>query len=531
MTVTEAPPEPSTEATDAPARPEPRGLAAVLGAGDHKTIGRLWIGASLVFLVITVLTGVLIGFERVDPELADVLASDALKILGGYRIAAMFLVAIPLFLGLATYITPLQVGAPTLAFPRAAAAGLWTWLLGSCLLLASLALEGGPQGAEPKMVDLWLVSWGLVLAGLVLATVCVVTTVIALRTPNMTLGRAPFFSWSMLVAGTLWLVTLPMVGASLLLAYLDHRYGQVAFGEPDTLLSYVIWVFDQPAAYIAAIPVLGVLAEIGPVVAGREQRFRGAQLAAIAAFGILSFGAWAQPAISTEFTDSPLYVGMAFAIGLPLLAVIGGVIDTFRRGSFAGAAPLVLAFVACDLLLLAVIGGAVASIEQLGLLGTTWQTGQTELIWIAAVTGGLAGLYWWAPKIWGRTLPAASGQALAAGLGLGAVLLAVPLAMAGALDQPIATFAFEARNGVDAWNVVAAIGAVVLALAAVLVVTSLTQSLTHRPAGDMTDPWSGHTLEWSTASPPPRANFDDDLAEVTSATPVFDDPGDEEESA
>jgi heme/copper-type cytochrome/quinol oxidase subunit 1 len=533
MTVTEAPPEASTEANDAPTGPaqraDPRGLTAVLGTGDHKTIGRLWIGSSLVFLLVTVVTGVLVGLERIDPSSADVLSTDALQILAGYRISSLFLVAIPLFLGIATYITPLQVGAPALAFPRAAAAAMWTWLLGSGLLLASLALGGGPQGDEPDMVDLWFASWGLVLVGLALGTICVVVTVVALRTPDMTLDRVPFFSWSMLVAGTLWLVTLPVVGASLLLGYVDHRYGQLSFGEPDALFSHVAWVFDQPAAYIAAIPVLGVLAEIGPVVAGREQRSHRAQLGAIAAFGILSFGAWAQPAISTEFADSPLYIGMAFAIGVPLLALVGGVVGTVRRGRRSAVAPFMLAFVAAGLLLLAVLAGAVSTIESLDLLGTSWQTAQDDLIWIAAVTGGLAALFWWAPKIWGRMVSAATGHALAALLLVGGVVLAVPLAIAGALDQPAGAFEFEARDGIEALNTISAVGAVIIALAALLTVYALSRALAGgRPdeRTDVADPWGGQTLEWSTASPPPVDNFDGAIAEVSSATPLFEDPGD-----
>ncbi|MEL7210803.1 MAG: cbb3-type cytochrome c oxidase subunit I, partial [Actinomycetota bacterium] len=297
---------------------------------------------------------------------------------------------------------------------RAAAAAFWTWLLSSSIMLVSLILEGGPRGDERDMVDLWLASWGLLLAALLLGTVCVLATVIGLRTPDMTLARTPFFSWSMFVAGVLWVLTLPVLIASIALAYLDHRYGQILFGDPDTLWGYVAWAFDQPTAYVAAIPALGVLAEVVPVMAGREQRMRGAQLSAIAAFGVLSFGAWAQPAISTEFADSALYVGMAFAIGVPLLALVGGVMDTIRRGKLRFAAPIAVAFVAIDLLLLAVLAGAVGSIEPLELLGTTWQTAQDDLIWIAATTGGLAGVLWWAPKIWGGLVRTVIGYGIAA---------------------------------------------------------------------------------------------------------------------
>lgn len=529
MTVTDAPPEASPEATDAPARPETGGLAAVLGTGDHKTVGRLWIGGSLLFLLVAALSGGMIGFERVDATVADILGSDAVQLLAGYRISTVFLVALPLFLGVATFITPLQVGSPSLAFPRAAAAAVWTWLLGSGLLLAAIAFEGGPGGEEADMIDLWLVSWGLVLLGLALGTICVVTTVLALRTPNMTLTETPFFSWSMFVAGTIWLLTLPVLGVSLLLAYIDHRYGQLLFGAPDALWVHVAWVFDQPTVYMAAIPALGLLAEIAPVAAGRAPRQRGAQQTAIAVFGILSFGAWAQPALSTEFADTALYVGMSFAILIPLIGVVGGVADVVRRGRFRATGTFMAAGAALDLLLIAAILGAIASIESLDLLGTTWQTAQSELVWVAAVVGGFAALAWWSPKIWGRPVPRGYTSAVAWTLTIGAILVAIGLAIAGARDQPVAVFAFDPRSGVEASNVVAAIGAALIVLGAVIAAMAVVGSMMGRsdPALDPDDPWGGQTLEWSTSSPPPPENFTEAVPVVTSGTPGFEDPGDD----
>ena len=60
----------------------------------------------------------------------------------------MFLFAIPVLIGLATYVTPLQVGANTVAFPRAAAAAFWGWLVGSGMLIAAYAINGGPDGGS-----------------------------------------------------------------------------------------------------------------------------------------------------------------------------------------------------------------------------------------------------------------------------------------------------------------------------------------------------------------------------------------------
>ena len=44
---------------------------------------------------------------------------------------------LPLFIGVATTVIPLQIGARAIAFPRAAAAALWTWLIGAALMIAA----------------------------------------------------------------------------------------------------------------------------------------------------------------------------------------------------------------------------------------------------------------------------------------------------------------------------------------------------------------------------------------------------------
>ena len=58
-------------------------------------------------------------------------------------------------LGLALYVVPLQVGASTIAFPRAAAASFWAWLLGQRPPACLLPDDGGPGGVDFDGV-LWL---------------------------------------------------------------------------------------------------------------------------------------------------------------------------------------------------------------------------------------------------------------------------------------------------------------------------------------------------------------------------------------
>ena len=60
----------------------------------------------------------------------------------------MFCVVAPFFIGLATAIVPLQVGARTIAFPRAAALAFWAWLVGTGVMVGAYIANGGPGGGN-----------------------------------------------------------------------------------------------------------------------------------------------------------------------------------------------------------------------------------------------------------------------------------------------------------------------------------------------------------------------------------------------
>jgi heme/copper-type cytochrome/quinol oxidase subunit 1 len=54
-----------------------------------------------------------------------------------------------------------------------------------------------------------------------------------------------------------------------------------------------------------------------------------------------------------------------------------------------------------------------------------------------------------------------------------------------------------------------------------LVVAGLALTVRRRGDGPGDDPWSGHTLEWATSSPPAIGHFAE-LPAVTSEAPVYD---------
>lgn len=539
MTVTEdapaaapAPPEPTAPA------PTPVGLAAVLGAGDHKVVGRLWIIASLVHLVLAGVAAILTAAEKIDTGSLDVVGEDWLAQVFTYRsIGGAFLFLLPLTIGVATAIVPLQVGAATIAFPRAASLAAWTYLVGSGLVVGAYAIGGGPLGRDADGVALFLVAFTLVLIAQAVAWLCIATTVVALRAPGVHLTRTPLFSWSALVAGGVWLLTLPVLVTMTTLTYLDVRYGGaggIFGGGAGSTYERISWAFTQPTVYAFAIPALGVIGSVVPVFAGtRHQRHRLA-LGLIGAFGALSIGAWAMPSFGTDrqpwLYEIP-WIAVSFAVLLPFLGLLGLWALTLKSGRPAADSPLLFAGVAALMLLVGLLAGAVQAVEPLEtlvdgdaatpLFGTTWTTSVASYVVLATAAALMGAAVYWGPKIVGRTFADLPAKGVALLMLAGTVLWSFPDLLAGLFGQAATPSTLvDNESTIEALNIASTLGGAVLALAVAGFVALLLRAAASRDVpGD--DPWSGHTLEWATSSPPPPGNFTT-LPEVTSEAPLYD---------
>lgn len=522
MTVTEAPMTTTAGATDAAAAEEaarPSGLAGLLGTVDHIGLGRMWILSSILFLLIAGVAGAVVGAERLDANEVSVLDNGIEELFNLHATAGVFLFLLPAFLGIATAVVPLQVGSATIAFPRAAGAAFWGWFLSAGVLIASYAVDSGQSGTDIDASLLWTVGLGGVVVSLCLASVCVVTTVWALRTAGMSLDRVPAFSWSMLVAGVLWLLSLPVLLAGLVLFYLEFQYG--ASINAGSLMR---WAFGAPQVFAYALPALGLLLDAAPVAAGVRQRHHGVLIGAVAAAGVLAFSPdLLMSARDASIVEDALYVAAAFALVLPLLVVAGGVADTLRRGRLNPTSPLLFGLVAVVALLLGAAANAVRVIDALDLVGTTADTSVVHLALAGGAIGVIGAMHHWSTKLFGTVFGEGLGRAAALLLLVGGAVLALPDLASGFLDQPVGILRIsDVEDGVEALNLVALIGGGLVLLAIVLVLANLAGAVARRgddPVPD--DPWDGHTLEWRTASPPAPGG-PGPLEPVTSPAPLLD---------
>jgi heme/copper-type cytochrome/quinol oxidase subunit 1 len=227
-----------------------------------------------------------------------------------------------------------------------------------------------------------------------------------------------------------------------------------------------------------------------------------------------------------DHRDELVHVAFGLAAVLPVLVVLGLVADTARRGmGNLDAMPSTMLLGAVGALLLvegAVVTGALRVIEPFELLERSTTTALFNGAVVASLLAGLAGLWYWAPKILGTTLAEGPGRLAALALIVGGVVLVAPDAISGFFGAPDVMLAEPDESIVDALDVVSLIGSIVVALGVLVGVLVAAAALRRGRPGADADPWGGHTLEWSTPSPPPSGNFSEQPARVVSERPLLD---------
>jgi len=117
-----------------------------------------------------------------------------------------------------------------------------------------------------------------------------------------------------------------------------------------------------------------------------------------------------------------------------------------------------------------------------------------------------AGLYYWVPKFSGKQLGEKLGWWNFGLMFVGFNLAFFPMHVSGLRGMPRRVYTYPPGVGLETFNLLSTIGAVVFATGVLLFLVNLFRSLRHgRAAG--ADPWGGDTLEWSETSPPSNAQF------------------------
>jgi cytochrome c oxidase subunit 1 len=516
----------------------------ILTTADHKKVGLAYLLLSLVFLLVGGAIGAVLKAELAN-EGIQLVNGNFSRLVSEHVTVSVFLFLAPAWVGLASYVVPLQIGAARLAFPRAMAFSLWTYAMGGALLIASYII--GPPGGEgsgflgltspdplaavpsgsSEATDLWLVSLMVLSIAAIIAATTLAVTVLKLRTPGLTLRRIPMFSTASLVTSLGIILATPVFFAGLLLFYLDQHYGGVLFSSSTegarTVWRNTVWLYGRPELFLLTLPALGAAADIVATHARRPFLDDRPIRAALALFGILSLGAFWLPSDAARAIVQPSPAVLNAVLGLPVAVIVLVLLGTLAKGRPHPHVSLL--FVAGFVVLLAfgAANGLIAGLADV--TGSAWTTGHLHVVIFGAPTLLVAGsIYHWGPKMSGRSLSNAAGGLvfllLFGGfllIGLGDYLLGYNGAAAHVADIP-------SSADLGTYVQLGTVGAVLLALGGLVLLADLVRALATKPAegeAAAADPYEGLTLEWAAASPPPAHNFDA-VPEVRSPYPVYD---------
>ena len=462
-------------------------VAAWLTTTDHRRIGRLFMGFSVLWVLSIVVVNAILGFERIDSASIAINEGALPQLFAASRTLASFGVLIPLTLGLAIAVVPTQVGARSIMFARNATFGFYLWLFGTAVVVGSLIANGGPGGGSATMVDLYLLGLATTMLGLVVASISVIATVITARTAGTDLADIPVFSWAALIGAVSTVMTLPVALGTLIYVAVDHQYVKVAFGGNTEISTWLGWAMTQPQTFLYVIPVVGVLAELAPAVARKAQPLRGGVFVGIGLMSVALFGSVSQNIHDFEWSGTvsdkvQSFVPYAMFNLLPLLGmvvVLGLALLALRSDTLKITPAFIPVFLGGGMILTALLGNAVQLLSSAQLAGTVFEEGVLHYTTYGAVLVLWGAVAHWSTQLWGRELPA---QAVI-GLGVlgfaGTVLAALPMYIAGFADQQaevVADFTYGGPTGL--WNSASTIGHALMALCVVAGVVTATRSIT-----------------------------------------------------
>jgi hypothetical protein len=342
-----------------PLRRQVRGsaLARILRTTDAKQIGLLYLTSAFGFFLVGGFMALLMRAELARPGMQFLSPEQYNQLFTMHGTIMLLLFATPIVFAFANFVVPLQIGAPDVSFPRLNAFAYWLYLFGGLMVLGSFLTPSGAadfgwtaytplsDSAHSQGVggNMWIV--GLVISGLgtILGGVNMITTIITMRAPGMTMFRMPIFTWNILVTSVLVIAIFPMLAATLLALAADRVLGAHVF-DPSTggpmLWQHLFWFFGHPEVYVVALPFFGIITEVIPVFSRKPVFGYKGLVGATLAIAVLSFSVWAHHMFATGQVLLPFFSFLSYLIAVPTGLKFFTWIGTMWRGQVTLNAPM-----------------------------------------------------------------------------------------------------------------------------------------------------------------------------------------------
>ena len=422
---------------------------------DHKTVGLLYFLTALGFLLVGFVLMLLLRWQLAWPAApmpgvlaalvgsanapSGVMAPEFYnQLVGMHGTVMIFLAVVPLLTGaFGNYLVPLLIGARDMAYPRLNATSYWVFLVAGLVMLASFFVEGGAANSgwtsyPPLAVlatrgqDLWLASIFLLGVSAMLNSVNVIATVVQLRAPGLGFMQLPFFVWAQLIAALLLLLAFPSLQAAGVLQLMDRVVGtsfflpsglvvngvplQGASGDGNALLwQHLFWFLGHPEVYVLILPAIGIVSEV--IVSHTGQPLWGyrGMVWAVLFLGVMSMIVWAHHMFLTGMgtTIGAFFQVTTMIVSIPSVVLVTSLMLSLWGGAIRFTTPMLFALAFLPMFGIGGLTGLPLGLAASDvILHDTWYVVGHFHFLVAPGTlfAIFAGIYYWFPRVTGRTL-------------------------------------------------------------------------------------------------------------------------------
>jgi cytochrome c oxidase subunit 1 len=528
----------------APVRSTTRGslFLQMLKTTDHKLIGKMYLVTAFAFFLAGGLMALLMRGELARPGLQYLSLEQYNQLFTMHGTIMLLFFATPMVFAFANLVLPLQIGAPDVSFPRLNAFSYWLFLFGGSIVMLGFITPGGAAdfgwyayspltdaiNSPGVGADLWFV--GLAVAGLgtILGAVNMITTVITLRAPGMTMFRMPIFTWNILVTSVLVLLAFPILTAAIFGVMADRKLGAQVFEAENggaILWQHLFWFFGHPEVYIVALPFFGIITEIIPVFSRKPIFGYKGLVGATIAIGALSVAVWAHHMFATGAVLLPFFSFLTYLIAVPTGIKFFNWIGTMWRGSISFETPMLWSIGFLVTFLLGGLTGVLLGSPPLDfhLNDSYFVVAHFHYVLFGTIVFAVfAGIYFWFPKFTGRYLDEKLGKLHFWATFIGFHLTFLVQHWLGAEGMARRYGDYLPSDGFTTLNTISTVGAFLLGIATVPFLWNVYHSYRFGEVVTADDPWGhGNSLEWATSCPPPRHNFTV-MPRIRSERPAFE---------